>query len=55
MFGNLLCFFNIHKWLPVKGAKIRLDWRSKWDAYEVTDGKCARCGFEAEIRRDYYW
>lgn len=54
MLGKILCFFNIHKWRPVKGSE-RLDWRSKWEVYEVAEGKCARCGFEDEIRRDYYW
>lgn len=53
--GKALCWIGQHRWRPLKGT-IRLDWRSKWEAYEVADGVCGRgCGAEAEIRRDYYW
>lgn len=55
MIGTILCFFGFHKWRPVKGAQMRIDWRSKWEAYEVCDGECRRCEATAEIRRDYYW
>lgn len=55
MIGTILCFLGFHKWRPVKGAKMSIDWRSKWEAYEVCDGRCTRCERTAEIRRDYYW
>lgn len=57
MWGKLLCKLGRHLWRPIKGAKVSLDWRSKWDAHEVTEGRCQRpdCGLEAMIRRDYYW
>lgn len=52
--GQLTCFFNIHKWRP--NGELTIDWRSKWEVYEVAPGICERCGFEVdEIRRDYYW
>lgn len=57
MIGELLCFLGFHKWRPIKGARMRIDWRSKWEAYEVVDGECIRpeCEAEAELRRAYYW
>lgn len=54
MLGKLLCKLGFHKWRP-RNSNYRLDWRSKWEAYEVADGVCDRCHKEAEIRRDYYW
>lgn len=50
---ELLCWLGSHKWRPV--GKITIDWRSKWEAYEVCAGECEHCGAEDEIRRDYYW
>lgn len=54
--GKLLCKLGRHKWRPIAGT-ITLDWRSKWEAYEVADGACCRKDCEArdQIRRDYYW
>ena len=56
-YGDLMCKLGRHAWRPAKGAVIEIDWRSKWEAYEVASkGVCARCGVETtEIRRDYYW
>jgi hypothetical protein len=52
---NLLCWLGFHKWVP-KNNNMRLEFVSKWEQYEVADGRCARnCGAEDEIRRDYYW
>ncbi len=47
------CKLGFHKWQPV--GELKVDWRNKWDAYEVAKGKCDHCGLEAEIRRPYYW
>lgn len=53
--SKLLCRLGFHKWRPYKGAVVRIDYRSKYDCYEVTDGHCVRCEATGEIRRDYYW
>lgn len=55
--GNFLCWLGFHKWRPYPKARVRIDWRSKWESYEVVDGHCVRpeCEAEAELRRDYYW
>lgn len=52
--GKVLCYLGMHKWRPA--GKISIDWRSKWEAYEVCQGVCERCHTEVDqIRRDYYW
>lgn len=51
---QIKCSLGMHKWRP-KNNNFHLDWRSKWEAYEVAEGVCDRCKAEAEIRRDYYW
>lgn len=55
--GDLMCDIGRHAWRPAKDATIEIDWRSKWEAYEVaSEGICSRCGeTTGEIRRDYYW
>lgn len=50
---NILCKLGWHKWKPV--GEVEVDWKSKWEAYEVSDGVCIRCSLKEQIRREYYW
>lgn len=54
MIGKLLCWLGRHKWYSV--GPLKMEWVSKWEAYEHAQGKCARCGKEVpDIRREYFW